>query len=167
MGGRFGYVDDGQTPNSQLMFFDYEPAPIIFEVRGLPKDKSFLNTAWDKAQNNSMDTYCGLRQGTVIHCEGGYVAQNKAFDKDGKLIRQFQPTTPNLNVNFIEAVLLLPTHHVNGDRAGRHGLDARLHVGRVRLHSRGVRSALAKCDRYFASKPSSRYVVRYLLRARR
>ncbi len=104
MGGRFGYVDDGQTPNSQLMFYDYQPAPIIFEMRGLPKDKSFLNTAWDKSQNTSMDTYCGIRQGTVIHCEGGYIAQNKAFDKDGKLIRQFEPTTPNLNVNFIEAM---------------------------------------------------------------
>jgi len=104
MGGRFAYRDDGQTPNSQLMFYDYRPAPIVFEIRGLPKDKSFLNTAWDKAQNTSMDTYCGIRQGTVIHCEGGYVAQNKAFDKDGTLIRQFQPTTPNLNVNFIEAV---------------------------------------------------------------
>ena len=93
-----------RRPTRRSIYFDYEPAPIIFEMRGLPKDKSFLNTAWDKSQNASMDTYCGIRQGTVIHCEGGYIAQNKAFDKDGKLIRQFEPTTPNLNVNFIEAM---------------------------------------------------------------
>jgi predicted dehydrogenase len=104
LGGRFGYSDDGQTPNSQLMFFDYQPAPILFEIRGLPKDKSLLSTAWDKNQASTMDSYCGIRQGTAIHCEGGYVAQNKAFDKDNKLIREFQPTSPNLNVNFIDAV---------------------------------------------------------------
>jgi predicted dehydrogenase len=103
-GGRFGYTDDGQTPNSQLMFYDFQPAPVIFEIRGLPRDKSFLASAWDKNQAATMDSYCGIRQGTVVHCEGGYVAQNKAFDQDGKLIRQFQPTSPNLNVNFIEAV---------------------------------------------------------------
>jgi hypothetical protein len=86
------------------MYFDYQPAPILFEIRGLPKDKSYLAAPWDKKQNETMDTYRGIRQGTVIHCEGGYVAQNKAYDKDGKLIRQFEPTSPNLNVNFIEAV---------------------------------------------------------------
>ena len=36
LGGRFGYEDDGQTPNTQIIFLDYKPAPIIFEVRGLP-----------------------------------------------------------------------------------------------------------------------------------
>jgi hypothetical protein len=35
-GGRFGYVDDGETPNTQIVFYDYKPVPIIFEVRGLP-----------------------------------------------------------------------------------------------------------------------------------
>jgi predicted dehydrogenase len=35
VGGRFGYVDDGQTPNTQVALFDYDDAQIIFEVRGL------------------------------------------------------------------------------------------------------------------------------------
>ena len=33
IGGRFGYDDDGETPNTQIAIYDCEPAPIIYEVR--------------------------------------------------------------------------------------------------------------------------------------
>src|SRR5580698_6204625 len=39
IGGRFGYVDDGETANTQLCVFDYGDAELIFEVRGLPTQK--------------------------------------------------------------------------------------------------------------------------------
>ena len=33
-----GYKDDGETfPNSMIVFHEYEKAPLIFEVRGLPE----------------------------------------------------------------------------------------------------------------------------------
>jgi predicted dehydrogenase len=35
LGGRFGYQDDGQTPNTQLTVLDYGDCKLIFEVRGL------------------------------------------------------------------------------------------------------------------------------------
>jgi predicted dehydrogenase len=35
LGGRFGYDDQGQTPNTQLAVFDYGDALLVFEVRGL------------------------------------------------------------------------------------------------------------------------------------
>ena len=38
IGGRFGYDDDGDTPNSMFMLLAYDPVPILFEVRGLPRD---------------------------------------------------------------------------------------------------------------------------------
>ncbi len=34
-GGRFGYTDDGQTPNTLAVSFDYEDCELQFEVRGL------------------------------------------------------------------------------------------------------------------------------------
>ena len=37
IGGRLGYIDDGDTPNTQVVIHDYATAPLIFEVRGLPK----------------------------------------------------------------------------------------------------------------------------------
>jgi len=40
LGGRFLFGDDGQTPNTQIALFQYEPGPmVIFELRNLPSDK--------------------------------------------------------------------------------------------------------------------------------
>src|ERR1044071_3863242 len=36
VGGRVGYVDDGTTPNTLIVYHEYKNAPLIFEVRGLP-----------------------------------------------------------------------------------------------------------------------------------
>ncbi|MCX7049255.1 MAG: Gfo/Idh/MocA family oxidoreductase [Candidatus Sumerlaeota bacterium] len=128
IGGRFGYVDDGETPNTLLTFFDYEPAPVIFEVRGLPKDKSLLKESWG---GKAMDSYRDVQMGVVIHCENGYVADNKAYDKDGKLIQQFKPTTPNMNVNFIEAVRSRRAGDLVGDILQGHLSAGLVHLGNI------------------------------------
>ncbi|MHB8902909.1 MAG: Gfo/Idh/MocA family protein, partial [Thermoguttaceae bacterium] len=40
LGGRFTFDDDGQTPNTQLALFQYDPGPlVIFELRNLPSEK--------------------------------------------------------------------------------------------------------------------------------
>jgi len=101
VGGRFGYEDDGQTANTHIGFFDYKPAPLIFEVRGLPRDKSLMKKAWN---SKAMDTYRGQSIGVVIHCEQGYTSMNAAYDNDGSLIKKFEPTNDDLKVNFIKAV---------------------------------------------------------------
>ncbi|MBN1853363.1 MAG: Gfo/Idh/MocA family oxidoreductase, partial [Pirellulales bacterium] len=40
IGGRLGYEDAGDTPNTQVVLHDYPGAPILFETRGLPKSKA-------------------------------------------------------------------------------------------------------------------------------
>ena len=35
LGGRFGYKDQGQTPNTQLTFYDFGDIKLVFEERGL------------------------------------------------------------------------------------------------------------------------------------
>ena len=37
IGGRLGYEDDGETPNTVIVYHDYGKVPLIFEVRGLPE----------------------------------------------------------------------------------------------------------------------------------
>ncbi len=106
LGGRFGYEDDGQTPNTQIVFLDYEPAPILFEVRGLPGSKAQRGATWRAAD---MDSHTGIQIGTIIHCENGYVTGRSgggagAFDNGGRLLREFEPTTPDLRTNFLDAV---------------------------------------------------------------
>jgi len=44
LGGRFGYTDQGQTPNTQIAVFDYGDALLVFEVRGLPTKGGVGNT---------------------------------------------------------------------------------------------------------------------------
>jgi hypothetical protein len=40
LGGRFLFDDDGETPNTQIALFQYDPGPLlIFEVRNLPSEK--------------------------------------------------------------------------------------------------------------------------------
>lgn len=84
VGGRLGYKDDGETPNSMFVFHDYEKAPLIFEVRGLP----------EKTDAKEMDKYRGASVGVVVQYEKGYVVvpdyNNAAvFDNDNKLIRKY------------------------------------------------------------------------------
>ncbi len=131
VGGRFGYDDDGQTPNTQITLFDYEPAPIIFEVRGLPKEKSFLQTNWEKNPKNTMDSHGGIQIGVVVHCENGYVANNKAFERDGKLIREFQPTNPEMYENFIDAVRSRRVGDLQGDILQGHLSAALVHMANI------------------------------------
>ena len=40
LGGRFLFDDDGETPNTQIALFQYDPGPlVIFELRNLPSEK--------------------------------------------------------------------------------------------------------------------------------
>jgi predicted dehydrogenase len=103
VGGRLGYSDDGQTPNTMIAVHDYGTALLIFEVRGLPA-KAGAGT--------QMDVYKGADVGNVIECENGYVSitQNRcaAFDKDGKQTQAFTGAgvqrDGNHQANFLKAV---------------------------------------------------------------
>jgi predicted dehydrogenase len=84
VGGRVGYVDDGETPNTMFLVHDYAKAPLIFEVRGLPA----------RTDAKEMDKYRGASVGVVVQCEGGYIAvpdynSAAAYDKEGKMVKRF------------------------------------------------------------------------------
>lgn len=104
IGGRFGYDDDGNTPNTLVTWFDYAPAPLVFEVRGLPRDRQAQTKGWQQG----MDRHFGTGVGVLVHCEGGtlripdYVSA-LAFDQDGKQLQKWQGAH-NHYANFIAAV---------------------------------------------------------------
>lgn len=139
LGGRFGYDDDGQTPNSLIVYFDYgSSAPVLSELRNLPKDRSFLaNGAAGKDSwgASAMDSYQGIPVGKVVHCEHGYVistmGSHVAFDAAGKEIRKFLPNTPGLNQNFIDAVRSRRASDLVSDMQQGHLSAALVHLGNI------------------------------------
>lgn len=104
VGGRFGYDDDGETPNTLIGFLDYRPVPIVFEVRGLPQNRAFREQNWERNARLSMDQYMGVQIGVVVHCEDGFLAGNQAFDTRGRLLKKFEPTNTDTTVDFIRRV---------------------------------------------------------------
>jgi predicted dehydrogenase len=122
IGGRFGYIDDGETPNTQIVFFDYKPAPIIFEVRGLPRAKGV----------SAMDAFRGTRAGVVVQCEDGYFVGGWAYDNNGKKIKQFKITGGSgHHANFIKAVRSRKVSDLNADIAEGHLSSALCHMGNI------------------------------------
>ncbi len=127
LGGRWGYDDDGETANNQLAFYDYENgAPLLFDNRGMPRSELRWQKGWEPA-------YKGIRIGNLIHCEGGYVAEAKAYDNDGKTIHKFDDFRdgPDHMLNFIESVragkLIKDELHVSHG----HHAAALAHMGNV------------------------------------
>ncbi len=104
IGGRLGFDDDGETPNTLVAVLDYRPAPLICEVRNVRIRKA----------PDSMGTYRSRQSGVVIECEGGYFAGDAAggtvFNRQGRKIKdileQRLPEFPDAAhvVNFLSAV---------------------------------------------------------------
>jgi predicted dehydrogenase len=115
IGGRFGVgeTDDiGETANTQIAYFDYRPAPLIFEVRGLPRKKG------DRAMDNYRRT--GVDIGDYVQCEGGYFPTGDGggwiFDNDGKKIKQFSGRGgAGHHENWINAVRSRKVSDLNSD----------------------------------------------------
>jgi hypothetical protein len=138
IGGRFGYEDDGQTPNTLIVYYDYEPAPVLSELRNLPKGRSFLangvigKDSWDR---NSINSHEGISVGKLIQCEHGYVIStvrsHTAFDAKGKEVMRFKPTTPPMNHNFIQAVRSRRSGDLLSDMLQGHLSAVLVHLGNI------------------------------------
>jgi predicted dehydrogenase len=124
VGGRLGYVDDGQTPNTQIVLHDY-PTPLIFEVRGLPANPG----------DKGMDKIHGTSVGVIIECEGGYVVVPSytaatAFDKEGNKVKDFKGSSDHFQ-NFIDAVRSRKHTDLKADILEGHLSSALCHTGNI------------------------------------
>ena len=109
LGGRFTFDDDGQTPNSQLALFDYDPGPlVIFELRNLPSEKG------PKTVNKKMK--CELGESSLLKLSG------KAGDTGG-----FTAHKGHL-YNFISAVRSRRVSDLRADILEGHLSTALVHM---------------------------------------
>jgi predicted dehydrogenase len=126
VGGRFGYVDDGETPNTQIAVLDYQKAPILFEVRGLPR----------KTGVGYEDQYRGVRIGYVIEGEdasfvggggGGWI-----HDRDGRKVKQLSSEGGGGHMeNFVQAVRSRRPQDLAAPIEGAHVSSALCHLANI------------------------------------
>lgn len=120
VGGRLGYVDDGQTPNTQIIAFNYGDAQLIFEVRGLPTDP-----------------LRNCKIGNIFHCENGLVVcptydSGVAFDNDGKMLQSWKGGSYDAHFgNFIAAVRARKPEMLNAHIEEGHLSSALCHLGNI------------------------------------
>lgn len=131
IGGRLGYDDSGDTPNTQIVYHDYEAAPLIFETRGLPRSK-----AGQKSWGRSMDNYRGSRVGVIVQCEGGHVvvpsySDAEIFDRSGKKIEQWHGGGNAHHANWLKAIAARDASLLTGHILEGHLSSALCHVGGV------------------------------------
>ena len=118
-GGRFGYVDDGETPNTELSFFDYGDSHLIFEVRGL-KTEGLKN----------------VKIGNIIYGSDGYVVISDnygkagAFDNADKPVQSFDGGGDHFG-NFITAVRSRKVSDLNADIEKGFISSALCHLGNI------------------------------------
>ena len=138
VGGRWGYDDDGETPNTQFAIFDYDEGQLIFEVRGL-SDK--VGSEARSVYKVKPDHRAAITVGNVIHCEHGYIAESKAYDNSGNEIKKFKGWNDGSShqANFIKAVRSRKHSDIQGDAKCGHLSAAICHAANV-SHQIGVDS---------------------------
>jgi hypothetical protein len=122
-GGRFGYVDAAETPNTLNVVLDYGPKTLVFETRGLTK------VPFKKLKDIDI--------GVIFEGTDGYVVMDSyttghAFDKDGKKMESFSGGAyPMHHANFIKAVRSRKKEDLNCDVAEGVRSASLVHMGNI------------------------------------
>ena len=129
IGGRFGVDDGAQTPNTQVVVFDYQPAPMICEVRNLRKP------------GGDIGKYRGTGRGVVVDCEGGYYVGDRSggtvFDRQGKKIKEIPGSLDRQDIqarhmeNFVSAIRSRKASDLNAEAQVGHVSAACCHVANI------------------------------------
>jgi predicted dehydrogenase len=121
VGGRFGYTDQGETPNTQITLMDFGDTKLIFEVRGL-----------------SSANYCGQGIGNIFHMEQGIIAGHRFHPRNGvdseplpQMDAARGPGGNNHFANFIAAVRSRRAADLNASIEEGHYSSALCHLANI------------------------------------
>ncbi len=117
-GGRLGYTDAGETPNTQVTLHDFGEKSIVVEVHGLPTTPRR-----------------GISNGLVIEGTDGYIASTQTsasvFDLEGRKVRDLKGEATDHFDNFIRAVRSRKRSDLNADILEGHQSSALCHLGNI------------------------------------
>ena len=126
IGGRFVFEDAGEVPNTQIIYYDYPNAPILYEVHNLPKNKECMTPKrW-----STQPDFKGASVGVCVQCEGGYTLGATAYANKGAQIKSFGPNENHFE-NFIKAVRSGKREDLNAEIEGGQISTSICHVGNI------------------------------------
>jgi predicted dehydrogenase len=143
VGGRFGYIDQGETPNTLVSVYDWPDARLIFEVRGL-----------------DTPPLLGASIGDIVYGESGYVvftssySRAAAFDLDGNKVREFTGGGDHF-AGFIKAVKSRSTSDLAAPILEGHLSSALCHLGNV-SYKLGQKVRFADAEKAWSADEKSR-----------
>jgi len=114
-GGRLGYGDAGQTPNTQVCIFDFGNKTIVSETRGLKTGPFRANQPG----------------GTIFEGTKGIIAGGSVFDLDGTLVSTFEGKNENHFANFLAAVRSRKREDQTAEILEGHQSAALCHIGNI------------------------------------
>lgn len=115
IGGRLGYQDAGETPNTQMVVHRFGALPVIQEVRGLPTGPFSQQ----------------VRDGWIVSGTEGFVSGTSWFDPAGQLIKTFPGAPENHFENFITCVRQRTPNQLTAPVHEGHQSTALCHYGNI------------------------------------
>jgi hypothetical protein len=123
-GGRLGYTDVAETPNSQVGIFDFGDKTIVSETRGL-KTAPFHPT---------------IKSSWFFYGSEGIIADTSLYDPKGNLVRAFEGKSENHFANFIKAVHSRKQAELAADIEEGHQSTALCHIANISYRLGGTAS---------------------------
>jgi predicted dehydrogenase len=117
VGGRLGYEDDGQTPNTQLALYDYGDVQALIEIRGL---------ATDKFRKIATGTIFEGEKGVMVSTIGNTVVYSPA----GEELEKFTGAGDHFG-NFVEAVKAGKREMLNSEVLDGHLSTSLCHLANI------------------------------------
>jgi predicted dehydrogenase len=114
-GGRLGYLDAAETPNTQVVLHDFGGKTIVSETRGL-KTEPFTPASGG---------------GWVFYGTEGIIAGTTLFDREGKQVRSFTGENASHFANFLKAVRSRKVSDLHADILEGHQSTALCHLGNI------------------------------------
>ena len=133
-GGRFGYEDAGETPNTEVTILEFGDKTLAFEVRGL-KTSDLL----------------GAKVGVIFYGTEGYMVapdyfSATVFDTKGKLVKSFKQGGDHFG-NFLSAVRTRSPQQLNAPIVEGHLSAALCHLGNISFRLGDLHTAGETADR--------------------
>ncbi len=151
VGGRFGYTDDGETPNTQLALYDFGGGPqILFEVRGLKTDSLQGVMIGNIVYGTEGMVAFGVKDGGIVH-----------LDKDGKLVSKFKGGELNHFSNFASAVRSGKQEDLHAPILEGHYSSALCHMGNISYRLGSPESFDAVNKAYSGNEPMTESLKRF------